>query len=181
MKPVRILLAALLAVALVASSNATEGGEHYYPPYEVGASGGDDFNLMQTQDDGRIVAARAYPIPSSIGCGAEGGWTLFEVTHHAEDEVASVSVDFSEAVVDPYVFVTINVIDADDEFLGSAHERGPLTGDGEIAVPLTWPVLAEDEEFEPRDIRIQFGLEITSACPSADAATVKFDVVHVGE
>ena len=181
MRPLRILLAALLAVALVASSNTSDESADYPPPYEVGPSGGDAFNLMQTQEDGRIIVGRAYPLPSFLSCEAQGGWTLFEITHHAAGEIPSVSVDFSDAAVDPYVFVTVNVIDADDEFLGSAHERGPLTSSGQITVPLSWPVLAEDEEFEPRDIRIQFGLEITSACPSVDAGTVKFDVVHVGE
>lgn len=176
MRALRLLLVLVLALSLVAASGG-EDHAHYPPPYEVGISGGDEFNMMQAGEDGRMVVGRAYPVPSFLSCDAKGGFMLYELTHHAESPADRVAVAFSDAAVDPYVFVTVNVIDADGEFLGTAHQRGLLTGSGELTVPLAWP---EEDTFTPRDIRVQFGLEMTSACPSTDGGTIKFDDVGVG-
>lgn len=155
-------------------TQAQGGGKQYTAPYRTGPSGGDQFNLLHAGEDGRIVVGRFYPVVSVISCNAKGGFATYEITHRATAPVKRVTVAFAEAAVDPYTFVVVNVIDRDGSFLGSLHRRGPLTGDGELKVPVRWGGRAT-----PRRIRVQFGLQLTSACPSADLGTVRFASVSV--
>lgn len=173
------LLLVVTLVAALASLGAVHDGDHdhYEPPYALGPSGGDSFNHLHAGDDGRMVVGRAYPVVSVLSCSAEGGYITYEIVHPATAPVETVSVAFAEALLDPYVFATVNVIDDDGRFLGTFKQRGELIGDGTFEVDVEWPA---ETEFRPRDIRIQFGLELTSACPSADVGTMRFPGVSVG-
>lgn len=172
-------LAAVLVVALatMAASSSDEPQERasYAPPYEQGSSGGDQWNLLHSDDDGRIVVARAYPVASVIRCGAFAGWESFEIVHEATEEFGNIHLDLADVAVDPYTFISVNVQDEAGEFIGSTKVRGPLVEPSAgLDVPVEWN---GEDGFEPQTVRLQFGLELTSACPSADAGTVTFSSV----
>lgn len=168
-----LLTTVLVLVSLAATGSSADS---YTAPYPLGPSGGDSYNVVRADDDGRIVVGRASPVPGAISCNSAGGYATFEIVHEATDPVTSVTVDYSGAAVDPYVFVSILVIDDDGAFLGNLKRRGIIVADGSFAVPVDWPAEAT---HRVRSIRIQFGLELTTACPSADAGTMRFDAVTV--
>ncbi len=178
MRAITSLAAAVLAVGFLMAH--TDGGTAtvYTPPFAAGPSGGDQYNLVQTSEDGRITVGRAYPVPSAIGCSGRAGYASFEITHTAAAPVVEVTVDHTEAAVDPYTFLSVNVIDDDGRFLGSGKLRGLLVGDGHVDVPVSWPA---EPEFRARDVRIQVGLELTSACPAVDGGTLRVPTVTVVE
>lgn len=171
--------AAVLAVAIVtlgaSATSEPRDLERYEPPFAAGSSGGDRWNLLHADDDGRIVVARAYPVPSVLGCGALAGWESFRITHEATEEFGNVHVDLADVAVDPYTFISVTVRDEAGEFIGSAKLRGPLVEQTHaFDVPVTWN---GEDGFEPQTVQLDFGLELTSACPSADAGTVRFTAV----
>lgn len=172
----RIWVLMITAVTALGGVAATEADTTAYePPYAAGPTGGDQYNLARADEDGRLVLGRLYPIPSSIGCRARGGFVNFEIRHHADAPVAAVTVDHVEAAVDPYTFVSINVLDDDGRFLASQKSHGPIVGTGTFEVDVHW----RDDDTRVRDIRIQVGLELTSACPSADGGTLRIPAVTV--
>lgn len=167
---------AVLAVAAVTlgARPASEPQElaSFTPPYAEGSSGGDDYNLLRADEDGRIVVGRAYPVVSVLSCNAYAGWQNFRIDHEATEEFGNVHVELADVAVDPYTFISVNVRDAAGEFIGSSKVRGPIAAPGHsLDVPITWN---GEDGFEPQTVEIQFGLELTSACPSADAGTVRF-------
>lgn len=172
------LAAAALAVGLLTAH--TDGGQAttYAPPFAAGPTGGDQYNLVEAGDDGRITVGRAYPVPSAIGCSGRAGYAAYEIVHPAAAPVTAVTVEHVEAAVDPYTFLSVNVIDDDGRFLASHKLRGLLVGDGHLDVPVDWP---DEPEFRARDVRVQVGLELTSACPAVDGGTVRIATVTVVE
>ena len=61
-----------------------------------------------------------------------------------------------------------------NRYLGAREVGGPITGGGAIKVPLNLgraPIGST--------LRIDFGVEVSSACPNADGATAQFDRVVV--
>lgn len=176
MRRIAILVLTLAAFGGMAATGPAS--TTYAPPYAAGPSGGDRYNVSEAGDDGRLVLLRAYPVPSSIGCAARGGFVNYELTHTADAPLGTVTVGYEEAAVDPYTFVSVNVIDDDGRFLGSRKAHGPLTGAGSLEVDVHWP---DDDEaaHRIRDVRIQVGLEVTSACPSVDGGTLRVPAVTV--
>ena len=156
----------LTAVALVLLLGASNGAESYEAPYRTGPSGGDEWNYIDASEDGRITIGRVYFVPAALNCPAEGGYANFRVRHDLRGRTRSVVVDYTEAAVDPYTIVTV-VARAGGRAVGSKKLVGPVAGDGRIAVPLRVPRAA-------RTLVIDFGLELTSACPSADGGTIRF-------
>lgn len=180
MRRTMIMVAAVLA--LVALPAAEHGGDAVYAPdqFEAGPEGGDQFNLIQRGDDGRITIVRAYPVPSVISCGAAGGFSTYRITHTAAEPVGHVSVAWSQAAVDQYTFATVSVKDVETgAFIGSHAERGPIVNTGHFDVEVDWPGQHDDQDPHSRDLQIDFGVQLTSACPSADAGTMRFDSVTV--
>lgn len=164
-----------VALALVAARPDSESRDvaSFEPPYAEGSSGGDSSNLLHADDEGRIVVARAHPVPSFLSCDAFAGWQNFRIDHDATEEFGNVHVALADVVLDPYTFISVAVHDAAGEFIGSAKVRGPLTGEHRLDVPITW----NGDGFEPQAVQLDFGLELTSACPSADAGTARFTSV----
>lgn len=172
-KVVSVLLVALLLVAARAQGDPRDLAT-YEPPYAEGSSGGDSSNLLHSDDEGRIVVARAHPRPSFLSCAAYAGWQNFRITHEATEAFGNVRIALADVVVDPYTFLSVSVHDAAGEFIGSAKVRGPLTAlEHGLDVPITW----NGDGFEPQTVQLEFGLELTSACPSADAGTARFTAV----
>lgn len=169
---------AVLAVALLALSGGSD--TTYGPPFALGPSGGDDYNVVQAEEEGRVTVARAYPHPGGIGCEGRAGYARLEVTHEARAPVDAVDIAFTEAVVDPYAFVIADVQTADGTYLGSQQLRGLIAGDGALTVPVDWPagLLAGTDAVE---LTIQFGVQLSGACPAADVGTLRFTEVAVTE
>lgn len=171
---------ALLAAALLAGS--ASGATTYEPPFALGPSGGDDFNMVQAEEAGRVTVARAYPHPGGIGCEGRAGYARLEVTHVTSTPIEAVEVAFTEAAVDPYAFVVADVQTADGTYLGSQQRRGLIAGDDALTVPVDWPEeLLEDTDEDEVELTIQFGLQLSGACPAVDAGTLRFTTVTVHE
>lgn len=169
---------AVLAIALLALSGSSD--TTYEPPFALGPSGGDDSNVVQAEEDGRVTVARAYPHPGGIGCPGRAGYARLQVTHEASAPVEAVEVAFTEAVVDPYAFVVADVQTADGTYLGSRQQRGLIAGDGALTIPVDWPAGLTDGA-DAVELTIQFGVQLSGACPAADAGTVRFTEVTVSE
>ena len=145
----------------------------YSAPFELGPKGGDTYNLVQAEPGGRITVARLDPRPGAISCNAKAGYARLLVHHDVTAPVASVTVAFTEALADPYVVVSAGVRDQNGRWIGFAHQRG-AAGDGAFDITLE-PV----DETAPTALTIEFGLAVSSACPTVDGGTVRFTQVTV--
>lgn len=175
----RTLVVVLLAAAsLTAFANGDESTT-YTPPFAEGPSGGDEYNLLIADPQGRVTAGRAYPQPGGISCAGEAGFVKLEVDHAPTNPVETVSVAFTEAAIDSYTFAVAAVRDANGAYLGSHQFRGPVGGDGTLEVPVEWP--AGDPAFALDRVTIEFGLQLSGACPSVDGGTLRFTQVTVSE
>jgi hypothetical protein len=162
--------AVLLVVALLLG--ATGGGKTYKPPFKLGPSGGDDFNYVTAEPDGSVTAVRMYPLPpEGVRCSGSAGWATLRVDHTSRTPQRSLKVAYTNAAVDPYTFITVTA-KVGNRYIGSKKVRGPLLGDGTVAVPLRWPA-----GEVARTAKVLFGLELTSACPALDGAHVQFTTV----
>lgn len=175
---------AAMALAALATAAAAVGGgggasaasaKAYAPPYKLGPSGGDSFNVMHNDPTtGRIAVARAYPIPAGISCGGASAYQQQRIRHKVTTRVKKVTVTYDEAVADSYTFLTLLVRTEGGRFLGSARVRGPLLDTGALAAAVNGRSLKKGSV-----IVIDFGLSVSSACPSADGGTVHLPRVAV--
>lgn len=150
----------------------------YTAPFRLGPSGGDRFSYHSAGRDGTVTVVRAYPAASAINCGQGAPYAKLLVRHEATAPVRRVVVSYSDAAVDPYTFVTVGLrerSDTDGRWYGTAVRRGAVTGDGRI-------VLHPDRQSGdfPRTLVVEFGLQQSGACPSADGGTIRFTRVQVG-
>lgn len=173
----RLALGVALALALASGGGATAGSDVVYgPPFDLGPAGGDQWNHVSADPAGRVTVGRVHPVPALIGCGAGAGYAHLQVVHPVSEPVSSITVHYAEALVDPYVFLSVGVTDEQGQWLGTAKQRGVIAGEGSVAVPFT-----SAGAGTPTHLTIRFGLEVASACPSADAGTVRFTQVVVHE
>ena len=169
-----VLALALLVVASPLDARAAETS-YDASAFTEGPMGGDRYNHVERGEDGRITVARLYPVPGPIGCSAAAGYAKYLVAHTADAPVSAVSVAFTEAAVDPYVILSAVVRDQAGRAIGYTSTRGAV-GDGTLEVDVT-PVA--DEVLSA--ITVEFGVEVSSACPSVDAGTLRFTSVTVEE
>lgn len=173
-----VAAAAAVAVAIGAAPGAhaeSAATTTYGPSFAAGPTGGDRYNVMSADPGGRVTAARVHPSVGNVAsCGGQAGYTKLLVEHQPiVGTVDTIDIAFTEALVDPYVFVTVGVRDTTGRWVGSSRLRG-ATGDGVIHVDLY-------EAPAPGPVAVEFGLELSSACPSADAGTLRFTSVTVNE
>jgi hypothetical protein len=92
--------------------------------------------------------------------------------HKVTAPVRKVTAAYTEALVDPYVYVTVGVRDATRRWIGVKKVSG-LTGSGSVAVPVRW------DRTVRGPLQVVFGLELSTACPHADAGTINFTSITV--
>lgn len=166
-----ILLAALLSLAVPTSGHAA--GTKFSPPYKAGPSGGDTYNYISSDPaSGDMTVVRYYPIPTStgLGCGGNAGFANFEVSATAETPVSKVTLEYADAIIDPYTWVSVTVRSGDTFVRTSpAPQRGPVLGSGTIERTFDAPVTG--------DLTIWFGIQVGAACPNFDGGTATFTSV----
>lgn len=169
-------LALLMALMPATSALASEADTTYNPPYEAGPEdGGTGSYRSVSPEDGTVTVARVYPAYNPLRCAPGGAHAKLTVEHTVTAPMTGVTAEFTDAIVDPYTFVTLAVRDQDGEWLASTRLRGPLAGDGE---PLETHMFAGSPEIG-ETVQIQFGLEQTSGCPQANFGTATFTEITV--
>jgi hypothetical protein len=168
----RVLAAALLAVGLLAIPSGAAPAKTYAPPFALGPSGGDADGFASADPNGRVTVARVYPAPGPINCPGAGHFANLKVVHKLTGPVRKVTAAYTQALVDPYVHVSVGVRDATGRWIGNAKPAG-LTNSGTIDVPVRW------DKTVRGPLQVIFGLEIATACPHADAGTINFTAITV--
>lgn len=173
MRSRRAVLALVATAALLgaATPSGAAPATTYEPPFAIGPSGGDR-GYASAEPEGRVTVARGYPMIGPISCPGGGSYATLLVTHKDKAPVRSLTASFTEAVVDPFVYVSVGVRDATGRWIGSV-KTGGAQGSGEIVVPVRW-----DRAVRP-PLQVQFGLELSTACPHLDAGTIRFTSVTV--
>ena len=89
-------------------------------------------------------------------------------------KITSVEIDYSNAMVDMYSFVTATV-KRGGTYIGSKDVRGPITGSGKVNVPID---LGRTPSGSTVDV--DFGVVLSSSCPNFGEAEAQFTrvVVH---
>lgn len=164
-------LAVAAALLAVPTSSTAAPATTYEPPFALGPSGGDR-GYASAEPDGRVVVARAYPAPGPISCPGGGSYATLVVNHKDRKPVRTVTAAFTDALVDPFVYVSVGVRDATGRWIGSV-KTGGATGSGQTVVPVRW-----DSTVRP-PLQVVLGLELSTACPHADAGMLRFTSVTV--
>lgn len=164
-----------LAAVLPASAAPAKAGKTYNAPFKVGSDGGDSFSYHSASSDGTVTVGRVYPIPGAINCTKGGPFAFLYVDHKTTGPVHKVVVSYANAAVDNFTFALVSLRDPKkNQFYGTTSDRGVMSGSGTITLKPD----AGQGPF-PRTLRIQFGLQQSSACPNADAGTIQFTKVQV--
>jgi len=164
-----------LAAVVPATAAPSGGGKSYAAPFKVGSDGGDSFSYHSASSDGTVTVGRVYPIPGAINCTKGGPYAMLYVDHKATRPVHKVVVSYTSAAVDNFTFALVSLRDPKhDRWFGTTSVRGVLEGSGTITLKPD----GGQGDF-PRTLRIQFGLQQSSACPNADAGTIQFTKVQV--
>ncbi|MPY99262.1 MAG: hypothetical protein GEU97_14920 [Actinophytocola sp.] len=178
MRSSRWLVGLVLVMALLPahSVQATEQETTYGPPYEAGPEdGGTGSYRSANPEDGRVVVARIYPVYNPIQCAPGGAHAKLVVEHTVTSTMSTVVAEFTDAVLDPYTFVTLAIRDQDGEWLASNRVRGPLQGEGE---PLEAALFGNSPE-PGETVEVHFGLEQASGCPQANFGAATFTRITV--
>src|SRR5687768_1834424 len=92
---------------------AADTSKTYQPPFAAGPQGGDSFSYRSANTaDGRVLVGRAYPVFNPIQCGPGGAFARLQVDHTITSPITKVSATFTDAVVDPYTFVSLALRDS---------------------------------------------------------------------
>lgn len=168
-----LIASALLALVIPMSGQAAEPVT-VSAPYEQGPVGGDSWNHFDTSDPatGDVAVVRINPagISGGLGCGGQGGYNFLKVTKTFEEPVSTVSVAYTNAVIDPYTFIKLSVL-KDGQYISSANppQRGIIAGEGTISTQLDVPTSGQ--------LTVLFGIEVVSACPNVDGGRATFTSV----
>jgi hypothetical protein len=169
------LLAASVVVAglvLLQAPSSAAPAKTYAPPYALGPAGGDSDGYQSADPQGRVTVMRMYPAPGPISCPGEGHYATLKIVHKVTAPVRKVTAAYTEALVDPYVYVSVGVRDATGRWIGSVKQGG-ATDSGTVVVPVRWDATVRGP------LQVIFGLELSTACPHADAGTIRFTSVSV--
>ncbi|HEX9775186.1 MAG TPA: hypothetical protein VGB83_06370 [Actinomycetota bacterium] len=183
-----VLLVGALVLAVPSAGHAAP--TTYTPAYGLGPQGGDGNNTFvvdETTGEMAVIRHQLTGVNGTLGCGGQGGYAYFEVAHEAASALESVTVTYTDAVVDPYTFIRLG-LRQDGDFLGSTDIRGPIVsagqglsdldlGDGTITVTL------DDPDLPPvtGEVVAWFGIQVSSACPNIDGGSALFDSITFNE
>jgi hypothetical protein len=168
-----VAAAATLAAVLPAQA-APAGGKTFQAPFKVGSTGGDSFSYHNASTDGTVTVGRVYPVPGAINCTKGGPWATLYVDYKATKPVHKIVVSYTSGAVDNFTFALVSLRDpAHQRWFGTTSERGFIAGSGTITLKPD-----QGQGSFPRTLRIQFGLQQSSACPNADAGTIQFTKVQ---
>lgn len=174
-----VLLAGLLAVGLLdLGADAKRPGRKVAtkkPPYKNGPAGGDEFNdIERDRQSGHIRIVRLFPEPGAFGCpDSHAAWATFEVTHRLRKRrLRHIALKYSNADMDGYTWITATV-KYKRRSIGYRSYQGPVVGEsGTVRVKLNrWPRRGR--------IKIQFGLQVSSNCPQAEASQVTIPKINI--
>lgn len=168
----RLLAAVIATVGLLALPSGAAPAKTYAPPFAAGPTGGDFEGLASADPGGRVTVARVYPAPAVISCPGKGHYATLKVVHKLTGPVHKVSAAYTEALVDPFVYVSVGVRDATGRWVGSSKVGGAIDS-GKIDVPVRW------DKTVRGPLQVIFGLELSTACPHADAGTIRFTSITV--
>ena len=166
-----LLAAAAAVVALPAASHAAPA-KSYQAPFAIGPAGGDSLGFRSADPNGQVMVGRVYPMVGPISCPGGGAYADLKVVHKDRAAVHKVSAAYTQALIDPYVYLSVGVRDATGRWIGSKKVAG-LTGDGHVDVPVRW------DRTVRAPLQVIFGLELSTACPHADGGMVRFTKVTV--
>ena len=166
-----LLAAAAAVVALPATSHAAPS-KTYSAPFAVGPAGGDNLGFRSADPNGQVMVGRVYPMVGPISCPGGGAYADLKVVHKDRAKVKKVSASYTQALIDPYVYLSVGVRDATGRWIGLVKPAG-LTDSGNLVVPVRW------DRSVRGPLQVIFGLEIATACPHADAGTINFTSVTV--
>ena len=167
-------VAALVGVGPAAASSRSGASRTYQAPFKAGPSGGDQFSYHAASSDGTVTVARVYPVPGVINCTKGGPFAKLLVLHKATRPVRKVVVSYDSAAIDNFTFVLVSLRDAQHHWYGTTTDRGFVSGSGTVTLVPDRP-----QGHFPRTLTVEFGLQQSSACPNADAGTIKFTRVQV--
>jgi hypothetical protein len=165
--------AALLGFAAVLPVSAAPA-KSYQAPFKVGSNGGDQFSYHDANSDGTVTVGRIYPVPGIINCTKGGPYARLDVQHKATGPVHKVVVSYDSAAVDNFTFVMVSLRDRKGHWYGTKTLRGFVAGSGKVTL-----VADRGQGSFPRTLIVEFGLQQSSACPNADAGTIRFTKVQV--
>jgi hypothetical protein len=168
-----------LALLLVPATAVAAGprNETHKPPYQKGVQGGDDSNFIYADpSSGQEMVVRAYPGYNPFTCGSSrGGYVSLRLPVKVKAPISSVEVDYDNALVDPYSFMTVTIKDVKaNRYLGSKDVHGPIGGGGQVKVPLDL-----GKARLGSTLIVEFGLEVPSACPNVEIAEAQFTQVVI--
>jgi hypothetical protein len=169
-----VALVTATTVAAVVPASAAPAGKSFQAPFKVGASGGDTWSVHSASSSGGVTVGRVYPIPGAINCTKGGPFAMLYVPFKATGPVRKVVVSYDSAAVDNFTFVLVSLRDDADHWYGTKSLRGLVSGSGTVTLKPDMP-----QGHFPRSLRVQFGLQQSSACPNADAGTLTFTKVKV--
>lgn len=184
----RILLILALAALLVPSIGHAAS---YGPPYEMGPTcpgpdpdcTADDFNYINADPQtGEMTVLRVNPagVSGGLGCSGSAGWANFAKTISTSTSFESVTVSYTNALVDPYSFIKV-AVRQNDEFVDTVDLRGSVLGDGSITVDLKPTASGPVREPVTGTITVWFGIHVASACPNIDGGHATFTSVSTVE
>jgi hypothetical protein len=173
----RILAAAAVLVLAVPGTGGAD--TTWYGPgngFAVGPAGGEEGDSQTTQDvETGLIEAYQFQFLGTLenleggglGCAAKGPFAFFDVTHTSAEPVTSVTVTFEEAVVSPYSFMKVSLLQAETFLQTKTVSVGEGTlGDGSFTLELDAPVTGT--------MIARFGIEVASMCPSVDGGRAIF-------
>lgn len=173
-----VILAAFAGLAssvVPASAGSTGARRSFTAPFKVGPSGGDSFSYHSASTDGSVTVARVYPIPGVINCTKGAPYAKLDVLDRARKPIRKVVVSYDSAAVDNFTFAMVSLRDVThNRWYGTTTDRGFVAGSGTITLRPDQP-----QGGFPKPLTIEFGLQQSSACPSADAGSIRFTKVEV--
>lgn len=164
MKRTMLLVCALMLLAPIPGHAA---GTTYSAPFGLGPQGGDTANTIQRDaqtGEIRTIRHQAFGISGGLGCGGQGAYSNFAVTHQADQPVTKATVQWSDGLFTSFSYVNVGIRKGAN-YVNSEVLRQPLPETTKLTV--TFPP-------QTGTLTAWFGLQLSSSCPSVEVARAIF-------